>query len=83
MNFNLSDPAFLKIAGGAALYLLGGGRVGRVTKMGGLALAGWGAWQYATAPQNTTTPVIQQTSLTSAGTVTSGQIAPLPNYVHG
>jgi hypothetical protein len=38
-----TDPIFLKVAGGAALYLLGGGRI---TRWAGIGLAAWGGWDY-------------------------------------
>jgi hypothetical protein len=40
---DFGNPVFLKVAGGAALYLLGGGRV---TRWAGIGLAAWGGWDY-------------------------------------
>lgn len=53
MTISLTDPIVLKGGAGLALYAFGGSRL---TRMAGLALAGWAAWQYwsassATAPK--------------------------------
>lgn len=45
----LGNPIFLKLAGGAALYLLGGGS--RVAKLAGIGLAAWGGWDYLHRPR--------------------------------
>ena len=41
---SLNNPILLKLAGGAALYFLGGGS--RLARMAGIALAAWGGWDY-------------------------------------
>jgi hypothetical protein len=43
----LGNPIFLKVAGGAALYLLGG----RIAKLAGIGLAAWGGWDYLQRPK--------------------------------
>lgn len=43
MTLSLNDPTVQKLGAGAALYWIGGSRL---VRLAGLALAGWGVWEY-------------------------------------